>query len=97
MNIADVRKRAFAMPLTSPAFPPGPYRFINREYLIITYRTDREALEKVVPEPVGGAHRDPALTIATLGAAIDEMLDELVPLSRDEVRRQRRQKFLEVG
>ena len=52
MNIADVRKRAFAMPLTSPAFPPGPYRFINREYLIITYRTDRAALEAVVPEPL---------------------------------------------
>ena len=52
MNIADVRKRAFAMPLTSPAFPPGPYRFVDREYLIITYRTDREALEAVVPEPL---------------------------------------------
>jgi hypothetical protein len=50
MKIADVKARAFAMPLTSPAFPPGPYRFVNREYLIITYRTDREALEKVVPE-----------------------------------------------
>ena len=34
------RGRAFAMPLTSPAYPLGPYRFINREYLIITYRTD---------------------------------------------------------
>jgi acetoacetate decarboxylase len=52
MKIADVRERAFAMPLTSPAFPPGPYRFVNREYLIITYRTDREALEAVVPEPL---------------------------------------------
>ncbi len=52
MNIADVRKRAFAMPLTSPAFPPGPYRFTNREYLIITYRTDKAALEAVVPEPL---------------------------------------------
>jgi acetoacetate decarboxylase len=52
MNISDIRKRAFAMPLTSPAFPPGPYRFIDREYLIITYRTDRAALERVVPEPL---------------------------------------------
>jgi acetoacetate decarboxylase len=52
MKIADVRKRAFAMPLTSPAFPPGPYRFVDREYLIITYRTDRAALEAVVPEPL---------------------------------------------
>ena len=52
MKLADVRKRAFAMPLTSPAFPPGPYRFINREYLIITYRTDPAALEMVVPQPL---------------------------------------------
>jgi acetoacetate decarboxylase len=52
MKIADVKARAFAMPLTSPAFPPGPYRFVNREYLIITYRTDPAALEKVVPEPL---------------------------------------------
>ncbi|MEF3367593.1 acetoacetate decarboxylase [Methylocystis sp. 9N] len=52
MNIDDVRKTAFAMPLTSPAFPPGPYRFLNREYLIIAYRTDPEALRRVVPEPL---------------------------------------------
>ena len=52
MKIAEVKARAFAMPLTSPAFPPGPYRFINREYLIITYRTDPAALEAVVPEPL---------------------------------------------
>jgi len=50
MNIADVKRNAFAMPLTSPAFPPGPYRFINREFLIVTYRTDLDALREVVPE-----------------------------------------------
>ncbi|MEP7329151.1 MAG: acetoacetate decarboxylase [Betaproteobacteria bacterium] len=52
MKSEDVRKNAFAMPLTSPAFPPGPYRFVNREYLIITYRTDLDALRAVVPEPL---------------------------------------------
>ena len=52
MKINEVKKRAFAMPLTSPAFPPGPYRFVDREFLIITYRTDRSALEAVVPEPL---------------------------------------------
>lgn len=52
MKIDDVRKNAFAMPLTSPAFPRGPYRFFNRQYLVITYRTDRAALERVVPEPL---------------------------------------------
>jgi acetoacetate decarboxylase len=40
------------MPLTSPSFPRGPYRFINREYLVITYRTDPAALDRIVPEPL---------------------------------------------
>src|SRR5215467_943959 len=52
MKENDVRKTAFAMPLTSPAFPVGPYRFIDREYLIITYRTDPQKLRAVVPEPL---------------------------------------------
>ena len=47
-----VRTRAFAMPLTSPAYPIGPYRFRNREYLIITYRTDPQKLRELVPEPL---------------------------------------------
>ena len=52
MKIADIRANAFAMPFTSPAFPPGPYRFTRREYLIITYETDVDALRDVVPEPL---------------------------------------------
>ena len=51
MNIADIRSAAFAMPLTSPAFPRGPYRFARREHLIISYETDPDALRAVVPEP----------------------------------------------
>lgn len=43
---------AFAMPAHSPSYPPGPYRFIDREFLIITYETDMEALRKQVPEPL---------------------------------------------
>lgn len=52
MNEDEVRARAFAMPLTSPAFPPGPYRFVNREFFIITYRTDPDALRAVIPAPL---------------------------------------------
>jgi acetoacetate decarboxylase len=52
MKESEVRRRAYAMPLTSPAFPPGPYRFFNREFFIITYRTDPDALKAVVPEPL---------------------------------------------
>jgi acetoacetate decarboxylase len=49
MKLADVRRNAFAMPLTSPSYPKGPYRFINREFFVITYP---EALRAVVPEPL---------------------------------------------
>jgi acetoacetate decarboxylase len=52
MKQAEIRQNAFAMPLTSPAYPPGPYRFFDREFLIITYRTDPDRLRAVVPEPL---------------------------------------------
>jgi acetoacetate decarboxylase len=52
MKHETVRASAFAMPLTNPAFPPGPYRFVNREYFIIQYRTEPEALRRIVPEPL---------------------------------------------
>ena len=52
MTEAEVKARAYAMPLTSPAFPPGPYRFVNREFFIVTYRTDPDALRAVIPAPL---------------------------------------------
>jgi acetoacetate decarboxylase len=52
MEPAEVAATAFAMPLTSPSFARGPYRYSNREHFIITYRTDRAALEETVPEPL---------------------------------------------
>ncbi|MBP1749195.1 MAG: acetoacetate decarboxylase [Deltaproteobacteria bacterium] len=51
MKIDDV-KTSFAMPVTSPSFSRGPYRFRDREYLIIEYETDIDALQAVVPEPL---------------------------------------------
>jgi acetoacetate decarboxylase len=52
MKEGEVRAKAFAMPLTSPAYPIGPYRFYHREFMIITYRTDPEKLRQLVPEPL---------------------------------------------
>ncbi len=52
MNIDAVRERAFAMPLNDPAYPKPPYRFYNREFVVITYRTDPEVLRELVPEPL---------------------------------------------
>lgn len=51
MKMDEVRN-AFAMPAANPAYPRPPYRFYNREYIIIKYRTDMEALRAVVPEPL---------------------------------------------
>ncbi len=47
MTEEEIRRNAFAMPYTNPAFPPGPYRFTDREFLIISYRTDPALLEKL--------------------------------------------------
>jgi acetoacetate decarboxylase len=52
MKMRDIARGAFAMPFGQPAYPPGPYRFRNREYMILTYRTDPDRLRAVVPEPL---------------------------------------------
>ena len=51
MKHETVPATAFAIPLTYPALPSGSYRFVNREYFIIRYRTDPEAFRRVVPAP----------------------------------------------
>jgi acetoacetate decarboxylase len=52
MREHDVLDGAFAMPRTSPSYPMGPYRYIDREYLTIAYRSDAAALARAVPEPL---------------------------------------------
>jgi acetyl-CoA carboxylase carboxyl transferase subunit alpha len=54
-------------------------------------------VDRIVEEPAGGAHRETAQTIAALGAAIGEELDSLAPRSRDQLRTDRREKFLTVA
>src|ERR1700752_2367893 len=53
--------------------------------------------DRVLPEPMGGAHRDPATAIATLGAAIGEELDQLAGKKPATIRAARRSKFLAIG
>jgi acetyl-CoA carboxylase carboxyl transferase subunit alpha len=54
-------------------------------------------IDQIVTEPPGGAHRDPAATIASTGEAIAKALAELAGLDRETVRRLRREKFLAIG
>ena len=43
---------ASSMPLSSPSYPRGPYRFINREYLLIHYESDPDTIRAMLPEPL---------------------------------------------
>lgn len=54
-------------------------------------------IDVVLKEPPGGAHRDPAAIVALTGDAIDEAFNDLRNLDRDTLRKQRRQKFLDIG
>jgi acetyl-CoA carboxylase carboxyl transferase subunit alpha len=54
-------------------------------------------IDAIVPEPVGGAHRDPPAAIAATADAIASALISLGNLDRATVRQQRREKFLEMG
>ena len=54
-------------------------------------------IDRIVPEPVGGAHRDHAMAATALATAIDEELDALSGFSSKELLQQRRAKFLSMG
>ncbi|MEO0371412.1 MAG: acetyl-CoA carboxylase carboxyltransferase subunit alpha [Pseudomonadota bacterium] len=53
--------------------------------------------DRIIAEPMGGAHRDKPKTIASVGIALEGLLSELDGLSREEVIAARRKKFLEMG
>ena len=62
--------------------------------------TDLQSLgvvDRVIPEPLGGAHRDPEAAIGALKGAIIEELDGCAALGPDELKAQRRAKFLAMG
>jgi acetyl-CoA carboxylase carboxyl transferase subunit alpha len=54
-------------------------------------------IDEIIAEPVGGAHRAPALAIAAAGEAIARTLAAFSGVSADVVRTQRREKFLSIG
>ena len=54
MRESDARERAFAMPLTSPAYPPGPYRFVNH---LLSHRPGEAARAGTGAAPARRRHR----------------------------------------
>jgi len=41
-----------SMPPGNPSYPFGPYRFVDREYFVVIYESDPEAIRQAVPEPL---------------------------------------------
>jgi len=54
-------------------------------------------IDRIVPEPVGGAHRHAREAVETLGSAVAEALEELSGLPAETLRAERRAKFLSIG
>jgi len=57
----------------------------------------QKVIDRIIEEPVGGAHADPALTISRVGDAVEEELLKLLPLSADEIFNQRAERFYAIG
>jgi acetyl-CoA carboxylase carboxyl transferase subunit alpha len=54
-------------------------------------------VDGIIPEPVGGAHRDHALTLASVGETIEKSLKALSGLTPNQLRDKRAEKFLAIG
>jgi acetyl-CoA carboxylase carboxyl transferase subunit alpha len=54
-------------------------------------------IDGIIPEPMGGAHRGRETAIQAVGETIARAFAEMQPLSRDELRNERRQKYLDIG
>ncbi len=56
-----------------------------------------KVIDGIVPEPIGGAHRAPEETILNVGEQIARALAEMDRIPGDQLRRERREKYLEMG
>ncbi len=56
-----------------------------------------KVVDRIIEEPVGGAHADPALAISRVGDVVEEELKALMPLSPDQLRTHRAERFYAIG
>ena len=54
-------------------------------------------IDEIIPEPIGGAHRDPISSINNLGNVLEKRLQELSSLSEEELIKLKESKYLEIG
>ena len=57
----------------------------------------QKVVDEIIPEPIGGAHADPAGAIAIVGDAVEAALKALMPLSAQQLRQQRAERYLAIG
>jgi acetoacetate decarboxylase len=56
MRTEDILKLP-SMPAAGPSYPAGPYRFVDREFMVITYETDPDVISAQLPEPLEPVER----------------------------------------
>ena len=56
-----------------------------------------KVVDRIIPEPPGGAHSDPEAAMTAVGDAIEDELNALCRMSPDILRRQRAERFYEIG
>ena len=54
-------------------------------------------IDRIIAEPLGGAHRDKQAAIAAVGAAIEDALGDLAGIAGEVLKARRREKYLEMG
>ena len=58
---------------------------------------DLKIIDRIIPEPTGGAHSDPEAAMAAVGETLSEELAKMAPLSAEELRRMRADRFYAIG
>jgi acetyl-CoA carboxylase carboxyl transferase subunit alpha len=58
---------------------------------------DLKVIDGIIPEPEGGAHRSPVEAIHSVGEQIARALVDLLQMTPDQLRQQRREKYLAIG
>jgi len=56
-----------------------------------------KVVDRILEEPVGGAHRNPSKTTAAIGDAIEQALKSLSGMSGEQLKKHRQEKFLKIG
>jgi acetyl-CoA carboxylase carboxyl transferase subunit alpha len=56
-----------------------------------------QLIDAIIPEPIGGAHRHKAETVASVAAQLERGLKQLTPWHHDKIVNERHAKFLKMG